>query len=78
MNKLIAALVLSLLLSGCSTVWYAAKETIAEEGANAADEELIVFAWGICRQATVGSIDRRFDTPERRTIRDDFCAVFYP
>lgn len=77
MSKLISLLLAVVLLSGC-TAWYAAKETIAKEGANAADQELIVFAWGICKQATIGSIDRTFDTPERVATRSDFCAIFYP
>jgi hypothetical protein len=66
-----AALAISILaLSGCSYTQIAAMRA-----AEASDESLNAFIWGICKATPVGAINRKFNTPEERQVYDAFCEA---
>lgn len=52
-------LMVCVMLSGCAE-FSAVKSGLASHGAQAADEELAVAEWGVCKAPTVGAWQRRY------------------
>lgn len=72
----IRLILIALLLSGCAE-WTTAKNAVANYGAQAADENLVVTAWSICMSTPYGAIERKFNTTKKRKILNDYCGIFY-
>ena len=58
-------LLIALLLSGCSV--------IAEKGATASDAAVDTAMFTLCHGASVGAIEREFNTAERAKLRAKLC-----
>lgn len=70
MNKLkLTGLAISLtLISGCSTI-----QNYIGKVADANDEAIKAAEFAICKGASVGSVLRRYDTPEKAKAWADLC-----
>lgn len=55
---------------GCSQY----RTLVGEEGRKASDSALHDAMWVVCDVATVGSVRRKFDTPQERSEYESFCA----
>lgn len=67
MSKIIIALSVAL-LSGCSTIG-----KIASYAASANDDAVTSAEFTICNAASVGSIKRKFNTPEKVKVWKELC-----
>ena len=62
------SLAVLILLTGCSSI-----ESFVGKAAEVNDEALKVAEFSICQAASVGSVKRRFHTPELARLWRDFC-----
>lgn len=68
MIKIIAALIIILTLTGCSTV-----SRFAGIAASTNDDAVTTAKFTLCNAASVGSIKRQFDTPEKVQTWKELC-----
>jgi len=76
--KLTIALITLLALTGCAAEFNAFKSGVATHGAEAADQAVDVNLWALCEASSVGSIKRRFKTPEERASYNGICPDTLP
>ena len=58
------------MLTGC-----AALDMVKSKGAELSDEMIETSIWNICQAATVGSVRRKFKTPEDIRIYNEMCKT---
>lgn len=68
---------LVLVLPGCAQ-FDVMKKVIAEDGATAKDGTLEAAEWYICSAASVGSIKRKYQTPEAIAAYNEICGDTLP
>lgn len=66
--KILTVLITVLTMSGCSLVGSG-----VEKAAQANDEALKAAEFTICQGASIGSIRRKFDTPEKAEMWKSLC-----
>ncbi len=74
--KILVALLAVVALSGCAE-FTALKSGVGTYSQKAADDALDVKVWSLCNVTSRGSVERNFDTPEKKRRLDEFCAVFF-
>jgi len=68
MLKTTLALAIATILSGCAGI-----SSIVDRAANINDKALEAAEFSICQGASIGSVKRRFNTPELARLWQDFC-----
>lgn len=68
--RLALVLISLTLLTACGTMWGA---LIEQRGAQVADDVVMAALFTICNGASVGGIERFFDTAELKDARDLIC-----
>jgi len=49
------------------------RSEVAARAANAADQALETAEWGVCEGSTMGAVNRRYNSEEKRSNYDKFC-----
>ena len=60
-------------ITGCAEIG-AIRHSIAKYGENGADQTLESSIWGVCVGASVGAVERYFNTPKKQKARTELCG----
>ena len=68
--RILLIAIMALTLSSCSL-----SGIVASKGADANDDAIEAALFTLCQGASIGSINRKFDTPERADVLAKLCTI---